>query len=80
MRYVTIATFEDRYDNAHRYEVGDEYPRPGLNPTKARIAELMGTNNLRKLAVIKPIEEAEPQSEASTEQKPRRRKKANDIS
>jgi len=43
--YRVIHKFKDLKDNDHIYNVGDEYPREGLKPTKKRIEELSGEKN-----------------------------------
>lgn len=50
--YKVLVMFEDLEDNRHRYEVGDTYPRHGLKPTAARVAELKSTENKRGLKLI----------------------------
>lgn len=39
--YRVISAFADREDGLRAYGTGDAYPRPGLTPDSARIAELM---------------------------------------
>lgn len=65
--YKVIVRFMDLQDNSHVYEIGDVYPREGLEPTLGRIRELAGKNN--KIGVPL-IEEEAPKP------KPRKRKKA----
>ena len=55
--YKAIELFTDLQDNNYRYEVGDEYPRQGLKPTKKRINELLGDSNRRHRPVIEEIVE-----------------------
>ena len=55
--YKVIAYFEDLQDNRHAYNVGDEYPRKGLEVTDKRIEELATTQNRRKIPLIKKVEE-----------------------
>ena len=43
--YKVIAYFTDLQDNNHEYNVGDVYPREGVNPTPERISELAGNEN-----------------------------------
>lgn len=35
------------HDSLHPYNVGDEYPREGLNPSAERIEELASDKNLQ---------------------------------
>ena len=55
--YTVIEYFEDLQDNSFAYNVGDEYPRNGLEATKERIKELATTQNRRKIPLIKKVEE-----------------------
>lgn len=64
--YKVIAYFEDLQDNRHAYNVGDEYPRNGIEATDERIKELATAQNRQKKPLIKKVEE-----------KPKKPKKAN---
>lgn len=55
--YKVIAYFEDLQDKRYAYNVGDEYPRNGVEATKERIKELATTQNRRKIPLIKKVEE-----------------------
>ena len=55
--YKVISYFEDLQDGRHAYNVGDEYPRKGLEVTKERIKELATTQNRQKKPLIKKVEE-----------------------
>ena len=55
--YKVIEYFEDLQDNSFAYNVGDEYPRKGLEVTKGIIEELATTQNRRKISLIKKVEE-----------------------
>lgn len=55
--YKVINYFEDLQDNRFAYNVGDEYPRKGLEVTKERIKELATNQNRRKIPLIKKVEE-----------------------
>ena len=57
MAYKVIKHFTDMQDNNFAYQVGDEYPRKGLEVTKGRIEELATTQNRRKISLIKKVEE-----------------------
>lgn len=46
----------------YEYNVGDTYPRNGLNPSEERIAELSGSNNLQKTPLIELVEEENPET------------------
>ena len=45
MSYIVIERFADLQDNNRIYEAGDDYPRPGLDVTPERLAELAGSDN-----------------------------------
>lgn len=63
--YKVIKLFTDLQDGGHRYEVGDEYPRKGYEPTEERIAELSGRANKQGAPLIKAItKKAEPKKTA----------------
>jgi hypothetical protein len=57
--YKAIEHFKDLKDNGFIYEVGDTYPRKGKRVSKARIAELSGSDNKRGRPVIEEVEEEE---------------------
>ncbi|GAB5856908.1 hypothetical protein JMUB7529_28170 [Staphylococcus aureus] len=41
--YKVIERFEDAQDNGHEYQVGDTYPRDGLEVSEERFTELSTT-------------------------------------
>jgi hypothetical protein len=43
--YKVIHFFTDLQDNAHPYNVGDTFPRKGVQVDKARLKELAGSDN-----------------------------------
>lgn len=45
MGYKVVYRFKDLQDLNHVYEVGDEYPRLGANPSQARIEEIASNKN-----------------------------------
>lgn len=69
--YKVIRLFTDLQDSGHRYEVGDEYPRLGLKPSLARIAELSGSENKQKTPLIVEVDDLAEKQEA--ENKPKRK-------
>lgn len=69
--YKVIRLFTDLQDNGHKYEVGDEYPRLGLKPSLARIAELSGSDNRQKTPLIVEVDDLAEKQEA--ENKPKRK-------
>ena len=71
--YKVIESFTDLQDNNFLYNVGDEFPRKGLEVSDARIEELASTANRRRMALIEKVEE--PKEEPAEVKKPRRTKK-----
>lgn len=57
MTYQVINYFTDLQDDNHAYNVGDEYPRKGLDVSKDRLTELSTDNNRQNKALIKRVEE-----------------------
>ena len=60
--YKVIKHFTDLHDNDYPYNVGDVFPRSGVEVTEGRIAELAGSDNKHGQPLI-------------AEQKPAKRKK-----
>lgn len=56
--YKVIKHFADLQDNNHPYNVGDVYPRKGVNVSPERIAELSGSNNKQGVALIEEVKKA----------------------
>ena len=67
--YRVIKHFVDLQDNNHRYDIGDTYPRNGLNVLQSRINELASNKNLQKTPLIEEIPEKveEPKKKKSAE-------------
>lgn len=63
--YKVIKHFVDLQDNNYKYDVGDTYPRKGLNVLQSRINELATNKNLQKTPLIEEIPEKveEPKKE-----------------
>lgn len=57
--YKVIKSFTDLQDNNYKYDVGDTYPRKGLNVLQSRINELASDKNLQKTPLIEEIPEVE---------------------
>ena len=57
--YRVIKAFVDLQDNNYKYDVGDTYPRKGLNVLQSRINELAGDKNKQKTPLIEEIPEVE---------------------
>lgn len=55
--YKVIKHFVDLQDNNFAYQVGDTYPREGLNVLQSRINELASNKNLQRTPLIEEIPE-----------------------
>ena len=55
--YRVIKHFIDLQDNNFAYNVGDEYPRKGVNVLQSRINELASKKNRRGEPLIVEVEE-----------------------
>lgn len=53
MSYEVIIYFEDLQDDGHPYNVGDVYPRKGLEVSEERILELSTSKNKRNKPLIR---------------------------
>lgn len=67
--YRVIKAFVDLQDNNYKYDVGDTYPRKGLNVLQSRINELASDKNKQKTPLIEEIPEKveEPKKKKSAE-------------
>ena len=67
--YKVIKHFIDLQDNNYKYDVGDTYPRKGLNVLQSRINELASHKNKQKTPLIEEISEKveEPKKKKSAE-------------
>lgn len=45
MSYIVLTRFADLQDGNRIYEAGDNYPRPGIDVSPERLAELAGSDN-----------------------------------
>lgn len=54
--YKVIKYFEDLQDNEYPYNVGDIYPRSGLDANENRIEELSSTSNRQGQPLIEFVE------------------------
>ena len=57
--YRVIKHFVDLQDNNYKYDVGDTYPRKGLNVLQSRINELASDKNKQKTPLIEELPEVE---------------------
>ena len=64
--YKVVEMFTDLQDNNHLYQVGDAFPHEGMVVSDERLAELSGTNNRRRMALIEEVPEEAPESENLT--------------
>ena len=55
MMYKVIKFFTDLQDNNHPYNVGDSFPRAGVEVTEERVAQLAGCDNLQGVPLIKQV-------------------------
>ncbi len=55
--YEVIHFFTDLQDFSHPYNVGDIFPRNGLNVSEERLKELSGSNNKQHKPLIRKIVE-----------------------
>lgn len=58
--YKVIEFFTDLHDDDHPYEVGDPFPREGVEVTEKRIKELCGSDNKRHMPLIEEVVEEKP--------------------
>lgn len=65
MSYKVIRFFTDLQDNDWPYNVGDIFPRDGLDVTVERLAELAGRNNAQLTPLIMEVK-AEPEKPTKT--------------
>lgn len=72
MSYRVVKFFYDLQDDAHPYQVGQEFPRQGKTASDARIAELAGNKNRQHVPLIERVPDLEPPAEP---EKPKRAKK-----
>lgn len=61
--YRVIKHFIDLHDNDHKYDIGDTYPREGIEVSEARAAELAGSGNKQGEPLIELVEEASEKDE-----------------
>lgn len=55
--WKVVKYFTDLQDDGYAYNVGDTYPRKGLNPSEERVAELSGSNNKQGVPLIKEVKQ-----------------------
>ena len=69
--YKVIKHFTDMQDNNFAYNVGDEYPRKGMNVLPSRIKELASNKNRQGCPLIEEIPEKveEPKKKSKSVEK-----------
>lgn len=70
MGYKVIRYFTDLQDNDHPYNVGDTFPRDGLDVTVERAAELASRNNAQKTPLIVAVNTEPEKTNAKRTKKP----------
>ena len=68
--YKVIKHFVDLQDNNHKYDVGDTFPRKGLNVLQSRINELASDKNKQKTPLIEEIPEKVEEPKKEKKSKP----------
>lgn len=63
--YKVIRYFTDAQDGERPYNVGDVYPREGLNPSDSRIRDLRDGNNFQRVALIEFVPDPKPSDESA---------------
>lgn len=61
MAYKVIKHFVDLQDGNHKYNIGDTYPRKGVDVLQSRINELASNKNKQGVPLIKEVEEPKTQ-------------------
>lgn len=56
--YKVISFFTDLQDNNHPYNVGDDFPRDGLEVSNERFLELSGNYNAQRRPLIEEVQDA----------------------
>ena len=58
-KYKVIEFFTDLRDYDHAYNVGDEFPRPGVTVGEDRLAELSSCRNKQRRPLIQAVDDGE---------------------
>lgn len=61
--YRVIKSFTDLHDDDYLYQVGDEFPRPGIRVLQKRLDELASDQNRQGTPLIQKEEQEEAESE-----------------
>lgn len=65
--YVAIRYFTDLQDNNHAYDVGDMFPRAGMEVTAERLSELSTSANKQGVPLIEEIKSEEGGNQDKTD-------------
>lgn len=65
--YKVIKSFMDLQDNNRAYNVGDSFPRSGLEVSEARLAELAGNYNKQGEPLIREVKQRKKAKEPAAE-------------
>lgn len=55
--YIVAKYFTDLQDNDHPYQVGETFPREGLEVSEGRFKELASTDNKQGVVLIKAVKD-----------------------
>lgn len=73
MKYEVVHFFIDLCDDNHTYNVGDKFPRSGMEVSDERIKELSGSSNRQGIPLIKevtpPVEKVKPKGKTTSKKK-----------
>ena len=67
--YKVINYFEDLKDSRHKYNVGDIFPRIGMEVSEERLKELSSSNNRQKKPLIALVKDDELKEDDAKEEK-----------
>lgn len=67
--FRVIKHFIDLQDSNHKYDIGDIYPRKGLNVLQSRINELASSKNRQGVPLIEEIPEKVEESKKEKKSK-----------
>lgn len=67
--YKVIKYFTDLHDKNHPYNVGDTFPRSGLEVTEGRLAELSGSTNRQGVPLIEKVAEPKKATQKRTQKR-----------
>lgn len=73
--YKVIEYFTDLQDKNHPYNVGDTFPREGMEVTEERLAELAGSDNKQGVPLIEKVEEEKAPVKRAARKAPAKKEK-----